>query len=48
MHGALAEDGDDISCRAVKTSDLNHALTSFGLCAANNDVNAINRPLMCR
>jgi molecular chaperone HscA len=44
MHGALAEDGDELLSDNERKS-IDHALTSLGLCAANNDIDAIKQAI---
>jgi len=44
MHGALAEDGDELLSSSERQA-IDHALTSLGLCAANNDVDAIKQAI---
>ncbi|MFT7260380.1 MAG: molecular chaperone HscA [Glaciecola sp.] len=44
MHGALAEDGDELLSDNERKA-IDHALTSLGLCAANNDIDAIKQAI---
>ena len=44
MHGALAEDGDELLSDNERKA-IDHALTSLGVCAANNDIDAIKQAI---
>jgi molecular chaperone HscA len=44
MHGALAEDGDELLSDNERKA-IDHALTSLGLCSANNDIDAIKQAI---
>jgi molecular chaperone HscA len=44
MHGALAEDGDELLSDNERKA-IDHALTVLGLCAANNDIDAIKQAI---
>ncbi|GAC27905.1 Fe-S protein assembly chaperone HscA [Brumicola pallidula] len=44
MHGALAEDGDELLSDKERDA-IDHALRNLGLCAADNDVDAIKRAI---
>jgi molecular chaperone HscA len=44
MHGALAEDGDELLSDNERKA-IDHALHSLGLCATNNDVDAIKQAI---
>jgi molecular chaperone HscA len=44
MHGALAEDGDELLSDNERKA-IDDALKSLGLCAANNDIDAIKQAI---